>query len=166
MEIPHTHVAQEAEPNWLRELPQFQPDFSKQLDKLPSDEKYVKALNAPVPTEKPLSPPLSTSEQQKIGDIVKHFQKLGDEVSQIADGKTLPDDLGQSRLDFEQDVSCLNHDQLQRLLPTLNKQLEPLGYRMVEMPDGREIGIGDMNQSTGQWRFWGVAAVSLNCANS
>jgi hypothetical protein len=144
-------------------VPRFSDETLKEFKNAHDAE--VKALKAPQPPEQDLS----TSEKGQVGEIVARTKNYSDsqtaaensrEIRQIVDNFDKRD---QSRLDLGQSISQLSCQQLQKLFPSINKQLEPLGFRMAAVPELDEVVLGKLNSESGEYEPWNFIGNPTKC---
>jgi len=128
-------------------------------------EAEVKALKAPQLPERDLS----TSEKGQVGEIVERTKNYRDaqtaaknsrRIGQIVENFNKYD---QAQLDLGQSISQLSCQQLQKLLPSINKELEPLGFRMAVVPELDEVVVGRFNSESGEYEPWNFIGNPTKC---
>jgi hypothetical protein len=144
-------------------IPKFSDETIKEFGRQHDAE--VKALKAPQPPERDLS----LTEKNQVGEIVKRTQEYRD--ADLMDKPPGSVDqairnihqFDQATLDLGQSISQLNCQELQKLLPSINKQLEPLGLRMASVPDNDEVVIGKLNPKSGEYEPWNFIGSPVKC---
>ena len=119
----------------LPEAPNFDELFKKMpgLDAIKDlAQKRLEALNGPQQTkESALSP--------AEGELAKGITQ---DVVDLSNRKW------QSRLDLERRLNGLSPAGLEKILPTINKALQPYDLRAAGLPDQNEFVFGRLNQQT------------------
>jgi hypothetical protein len=118
------------------------PNFDELFKKMPGldaikdlAQKRLDALNAPPKTaEAALTP--------KEQDLAKGITQ---DVLDLSNRKW------QSRLDLESRINGLSPAGLDRLLPTINKSLQPYDLRVAGVPDQNELVFGRLNRQTNRY---------------
>jgi len=119
------------------------PRFWTEKDQQEADTRF-NAMNAPELPEQPLS----NSEREVADSIIKNTQGFDDAFS-----KSNAQDQRQFELDLAQQVSCLSREEMAKVLPHINKALEPSGMRIASIPGekGDEVWLGRRDSNDGKF---------------
>src|SRR5271156_829609 len=131
-------LAMETAQAQLPEAPNFDELFKRMpgLDAIKDlAQKLLDALNAPPKTTE-------TALTAKEQDLAKGITQ---DVLDLSNRKW------QSRLDLESRINGLGTAGLDRLLPTINKALQPYDLRVAGIPDQNELVFGRLNRQTNRY---------------
>jgi len=119
----------------------------------PSGDRALSAIRGPQPTEKPLS-----DDERKVADRLAGYVRDGEHGLTVGDNKKLD----QSRLDLALDLSCMKPEDLDKMMPTINKSLDGINLRMARDPATDQIWVGE-NREGGDYHLSYLAGTQVDC---
>jgi hypothetical protein len=117
----------------------------------PPGLRAIEAMRSPQPPENSLS----EKERKVVDKIVRHVRTAEQADRQGDNSKS-----DQAHLDLAMDLSCMNSEDLEKMLPTINKAIEKDHVRMAQ--DGDQVWVGE-NRDGGPYYLSYFAARQVNC---